>query len=66
MEQPFSSEKLIQLLEHIKTRINNNDLDLNFQQNLWSFLTEPVDKEMLGYLFKGWWITHNYESHKNT
>ena len=56
----FSTESLLQLLDTIKNDINNKQLTVDDQEKLWDSLTwnknDPDNKELIKYLFTGWWI----------
>ena len=66
----FTTEKLLVLLDHIKQAIVTEKLPLERQEDIWSTLTwkydDPDNKEMIKYVFTGWWIHYNLELQKNS
>lgn len=62
----FSTENLLQLLDIIKNNINDGNLDIHTQERIWDSLlwdkNDPDNKEMIKYLFTGWWIYQNLQA----
>lgn len=60
MNNNFTTDKLLLLLDDIKKEIILENLSESTQERLWNTLNwnkkEPVNKEMIKYLFTGWWI----------
>ena len=56
----FSSENLLDFLDHCTSCIRNKSLDIETQERLWNSLTwdkdEPNNVELVKYLFTGWFI----------
>lgn len=56
----FSKQNLQLLLKELSQSIENNQLDEEIQKELWDYLTwnkqDPENKEMVKYLFTGWWL----------
>ena len=59
-EQEFSTQKLITLLDQIRGAIVRKELSEDYQEQIWNSITwnkhEPENKDMLKYLFTGWYV----------
>ena len=59
----FSTEKLLLMLEIITLYIQDGHISKEEQQQLWELLNwnkhDPENKELVKYLFTGWWIHQN-------
>lgn len=57
----FSKENLIKFLGDLKIAVESDQISETTQQHIWELLTcsnenDPSYKEMIKYLFTGWWI----------
>ena len=56
----FSPDNLVILLDQIKESVIKDEIPLDTQEEIWDTLlwdkNETHNKEMLSYLFTGWWI----------
>ena len=59
--EEFSTERLVEVLNILCENIKNGNVDIEIQKDLWSYLFwdkhNPQNKEMVKYLFMGWYIT---------
>jgi hypothetical protein len=59
----FSTENLLTLVDQIKEAITEERISEDAQERIWNALTwdknDPENKEMMKYLFTGWWIHYN-------
>ncbi len=59
-ESEFSTENLLTLIDQIKETITTGELSEDSQEHVWNALVwdknDPHNKEMIKYLFTGWWI----------
>jgi hypothetical protein len=66
----FSTENLLNLLTQIKTAVAAGELSQETQEHMWNSLVwdknDPDNKEMVKYLFTGWWIHQNMDSHPDS
>ena len=62
----FSTENLLRLLDMIKKCITQEQLSMDTQEHVWDSLTwnknDSDNKELVKYLFTGWWIHQHTES----
>ena len=66
----FSTEELLKLLTEITEAIKEKQLDVDTQERIWNSLlwdkNDPDNKELIKYLFTGWWIHQNIPQQENT
>ncbi len=59
----FSTENLLKLIDVIKNGIIEERLTADDQEEIWNALTwnktNPDNKELIKWLFTGWWIHQN-------
>lgn len=64
----FSKENLLELLDQLKTMVQDDTLDAAAQEELWKSIIhdkdDPEYQEMLKYLFTGWWVHSNISENK--
>ena len=56
----FSTVNLLELLDQLAKAINDDNLSTEAQEQLWDALTwdkhDPDNRELIKYLFTGWWV----------
>nr|QBK87683.1 MAG: hypothetical protein LCMAC202_00190 [Marseillevirus LCMAC202] len=65
----FSTENLLKLLDKVKKAITEDKFPEEAQERAWNALTwdknDPEYKEMVRYLFTGWWIHQHISQDAN-
>jgi hypothetical protein len=61
--ESYSTEKLLNVLSILQEEIKKGTIPKKVEQDLWNYLTwdknTPGNKEMIKYLFAGWWGYNN-------
>lgn len=64
----FSTENLLIILDKIKEKIVNQQIPLEFQQDLWNYLfwdkNNPQNRENITHMFVGWFIHEQIKANK--